>query len=200
MKQDISFTSLKKQEKQARRDIIISAAERVFSNKPFIEVTIRDIAKEAGISHASIYRYFPDQQTLFVEAFLRGADHIIQFFEELINADKKVSIEKVTDKFISYLIENDRYFKMMTHFMLEGSLSPELVDRLNVAERLLLDQLDKLFIRIKAKGNIRMLSHAYFAAMNGVLITFRNYPGRSKDEVADHMKKLGKIIALKFKN
>lgn len=200
MTQDISFNALKKQEKQARRDIIISAAERVFSNKPFIEVTIRDIAKEAGISHASIYRYFPDQQTLFVEAFLRGADHIIQFLEELINAEKKVSIEKVTDKFISYLIENDRYFRMMTHFMLDGSLSPELIDRLNVAERQLLNQMDKLFIRMKAKGNIRMLSHAYFAAMNGVLITFRNYPGRSKDEVADHMKKLGKIIAQKFKS
>lgn len=200
MAQDISFSSLKKQEKQARRDIIISAAERVFSNKPFIEVTIRDIAKEAGISHASIYRYFPDQQTLFVEAFLRGADNIIQFLEELIIADKRLSIEKVTDKFIGYLIENDRYFRMMTHFMLDGSLSPELVDRLNVAERLLLDQMDKLFIRMKAKGNVRMLSHAYFAAMNGVLITFRNYPGRSKDEVADHMKKLGKIIAQKFKS
>jgi len=200
LEQDISFTSLKKQEKQARRDIIISAAERVFSSKPFVEVTIRDIAKEAGISHASIYRYFPDQQTLFVEAFLRGADNIIQFLEELIHADKKVSIEKVTDKFIGYLIENDRYFRMMTHFMLDGSLSPELVDRLNAAERLLLNQMDKLFIRIKAKGNIRMLSHTYFAAMNGVLITFRNYPGRSKDEVAEHMKKLGKIIALKFKS
>ncbi len=43
-------------------------------------------------------------------------------------------------------------------------------------------------------------SHACFAAMNGVLITFRNYPGRSKDEVAGHMKKPGKIIALKFKS
>lgn len=199
MEQDISFNSLKKQEKQARRDIIISAAERVFSNKPFIEVTIRDIAKEAGISHASIYRYFPDQQTLFVEAFLKGADHIIQFLEKLINAEKIVSIEKVTDKFIGYLIENDPYFRMMTHFMLDGSLSPELIERLNIAERLLLDQMDKLFIKMKSKGNIRMLSHAYFAAMNGVLITFRNYPGRSKDEVADHMKKLGKIIAQKFK-
>lgn len=200
MKNDTSFNSLKKQEKQARREIIINAAERVFSNKPFIDVTIRDIAKKAGISHASIYRYFPDQQTLFVEAFLKGADNIVHFLKELINADKTVSIEKVTDKFISYLIENDSYFKMMTHFMLDGNLNSELIDRLNSAERSLLDQLDRLFIKMEAKGEIRMLSHAYFAAMNGVLITFRNYPGRKSDEVKEHMKKLGKIIALKFKH
>ncbi len=58
-----SFSSMKKRERKARQDAIITAAERVFSTKPFAEVSIRDIAREAGISHASIYRYFPDQQT-----------------------------------------------------------------------------------------------------------------------------------------
>jgi len=83
--------------------------------------------------------------------------------------------------------------------MLDGSLSTELIERLNTSERLLLDHMDRIFIKMNSKGNIRMLSHAYFAAMNGVLITFRNYPGRSRDEVISHMRKLGQIIALKFK-
>lgn len=197
---DNTFISMKKQERKARQDAIISAAERVFSSKPFAEVSIRDIAKEAGISHASIYRYFPDQQTLFVEAFLRGSENIIQFLGVLVNENKNVSIEKVTEKFLNYLIDNDQYFRMMTHFMLDGSLSSELVERLNSAERLLLDHMDKMFTRMNAKGDIRMLSHAYFAAMNGVLITFRNYPGRNREEVISHMRKLGRIIALKFKD
>jgi len=197
--QNNTFIIMKKQERKARQDAIISAAERVFSNRPFAEVSIRDIAKEAGISHASIYRYFPDQQTLFVEAFLKGAENIIQFLDALVNGSKTVSIEKVTDEFLNYLIENDQYFRMMTHFMLDGSLSGDLVERLNTSERLFLDQMDKLFIKMNVKGNIRMLSHAYFAAMNGVLITFRNYPGRSREDVIIHMKKLGQIIASKFK-
>ncbi len=194
-----TFGSMKKNERKARQDAIISAAERVFAGKPFDKVSIRDIAKEAGISHASIYRYFPNQQTLFVEAFMKGSAEIISFFESIVNDGKKVNIEKVTEKFIVYLIENDSYFRMMTNFMLDGSLSGELVERLNVTERRLLDQLDKLFIKTGSKGDIRMTSHAYFAAMNGVLITFRNYPGRSREEVISHMKKLGRIIALKFK-
>ena len=197
--QSNTFSIMKKQERKARQDAIISAAERVFSTRPFVEVSIRDIAKEAGISHASIYRYFPDQQTLFVEAFLRGAENINRFLDTLVNGSKTVSIEKVTDNFLNYLIDNDQYFRMMTHFMLDGSLSDELIERLNSSERLLLDHLDKLFIKMNAKGNIRMLSHAYFAAMNGVLITFRNYPGRNREDVITHMKKLGRIIALKFK-
>lgn len=195
---ETSFSSMKKRERKARQDAIIAAAERVFATRPFAEVSIRDIAREAGISHASIYRYFPDQQTLFVEAFLKGAEKIIHFLGELISEGKTVSIERVTEKFINYLIDNDTYFRMMTHFMLDGTLGAELIERLNAAERLLLDQMDRLFVKMNAKGNVRMLSHAYFAAMNGVLITFRNYPGRSREDVAAHMRKLGKIIALRF--
>jgi AcrR family transcriptional regulator len=199
MRNDNAFISMKKKERVARQEVIISAAERVFASKPFDTVSIRDIAKEAGISHASIYRYFPDQQSLFVEAFLRGGEKIVQFLGALVNNNKNVSIEKVTDKFISHLIDNDQYFRMMTHFMLDGSLDAELMARLNTMERLLLDQLDELFAKMNATGNIRMLSHAFFASMNGVLITFRNYPGRSRKDVVRHMRNLGKIIALKFK-
>jgi AcrR family transcriptional regulator len=190
---------LKEQERKARQEHIIKAAERVFANKPFNQVSIRDIANEAGISHASIYRYFHDQQTLFVEAFIRGGEKIVRFVADLINENDNVSIETITDKFIGYLIRNDQYFRMMTHFMLDGSLTVKLTERLNAVQRSLLDQLDMLFHKLNAKGDKRMLSHAFFAAMNGVLITFRNYPGRSKKDVALHMRKIGKIIALKFK-
>ncbi|MBP7737133.1 MAG: TetR/AcrR family transcriptional regulator [Spirochaetes bacterium] len=194
------FASMKIQERKVRQEHIIQAAERVFANKPFNQVSIRDIAREAGISHAAIYRYFPDQQTLFVEAFIRGGEKIISFFGDLIDNNEKVSIEAITDQFITYLIEDDQYFRMMTHFMLDGSLNAKLLKRLNTTERLLLDQLEKLFAKLNVKGDKRMLSHAFFASMNGVLITFRNYPGRSKKDVALHMRKIGKIIASKFKD
>ncbi|HQI24391.1 MAG TPA: helix-turn-helix domain-containing protein, partial [Smithella sp.] len=70
MKKKNTFAELKNNEKRARQGVIVEAAQRVFAVKPFNKVSIRDIAREAGISHASIYRYFPDQQSLFVEAFL----------------------------------------------------------------------------------------------------------------------------------
>jgi AcrR family transcriptional regulator len=194
-----SFNKLKEQEREARRDLIIAAAERVFSTKSFNAVTIRDIAKEAGISHALIYRYFPDQQSLFVEACIRRGVKIVEFISKLIDDNNNIKIEKVTELFIIFLVENDQYFRMMTHFMLDGSLSKEMIERLNIGERVLLDQFDRIFVKVSSGKNVRMLSHAYFAAMNGIVITFRNYPGRSRKEVMNHMQALGKIIAAKFK-
>ncbi len=193
---DKSFNSLKETERSARRDIIIAAAERVFAGKQFDQVSIRDIAREAGISHALIYRYFPDQQALFVEAFLRGADRIVEFLRSAIDESKGNNIEKVTEKFLTYMIENDMYFRMMTHFMLDGSLGMEQTERLNTMERQLLEQFDRLFENCGAEK--RLQSHAFFSAMNGILISFRNYPGRERKEVAGHMLKLGRIVAGRF--
>lgn len=166
--------------------------------KPFNKVSIRDIAREAGISHASIYRYFPDQQSLFVEAFLRGAKEIVKFLAEMIRVSDGGDIEKVSEAYLAYLINNDQYFRMMTHFMLDGSLSTEMIEKLNAAERQIFDQFDIMFRKMKAAEPVRPLSHAFFAALNGVLITFRNYPGRSKEEVHQHMQHIAAVIALKF--
>jgi AcrR family transcriptional regulator len=193
-----TFSKLKEQERETRRVLIVDAAERSFAAKPFNRVSMRDIAREAGISAASIYRYFPDQQTLFVEAFLRGSRRIIDSFRTAVEENQGVSLERITGEFLDFLIENDPYFRMMTHFMLDGSLSPELVERLNAESRLLIDQFDCLFNKMNAAGDRRLLAHAFFSAMNGILITFRDYPGRSREEVVEHMKLVGRVIARLF--
>lgn len=198
MKPNKTFTHLKNREKLARQEVIIQAAERVFAVKPFNKVNIRDIAKEAGISHASIYRYFPDQQALFVEAFLQGAKEITLTLEGLIEEAKTPNIIKISDAYITYLMDNDQYFRMMTHFMLDGSLSPEKIEKLNAAERQLFDQFDRLFRKMNSPEPVRLLSHAFFAALNGVLITFRNYPGRTSKAVRRHMLNISRVIAGSF--
>lgn len=195
-----AFSQLKEQEREARKNIIIDAAETVFAAKPFNKVNMRDIAKEAGISPALIYRYFPDQQHLFVEAFLRGTKRLLEIYEDFIHSGSEITIEEAATQFVAYLSEHEQYFKMMTHFMLDGTLNMELLDKLNSIERSMLDQFDHLFRRLGVTGNTRMISHTFFAALNGILITFRQHPGRSREEVKEHMDRIGGIIAKLFKH
>jgi len=200
VKQTKTFSHVKDEAKLARQTIIIDAAERVFAVKPFNKISIRDIAREAGISHASIYRYFPDQQSLFVEAFLHGAGEIGGTLTSLIENGKIPDITKISDAYVTYLMDNDQYFRMMTHFMLDGSLSKEKIAKLNAAERRIFDLFDKLFRKMKRPEPVRLLSHALFAALNGVLITFRNYPGRKPRDVRQHMLNVARVIARSFSN
>jgi TetR/AcrR family fatty acid metabolism transcriptional regulator len=49
---------------EARRDQIQRAAEKVFARSGFQDSTISDIAKEAGLSDATIYEYFSSKEEL----------------------------------------------------------------------------------------------------------------------------------------
>ncbi len=195
-----AFTGLKNKEKLARQEAIISAAERVFAVKPFHKVSIRDIAREAGISHAAIYRYFPDQRSLFIEAFLRGATEISAFLSNINTKNEKGDIEAIASAYLDYLMDNDQYFRMMTHFMLDGSLTLELIEKLNVAERQIFNQFDVMFRKMGVIEPVRPLSHAFFAALHGALITFKNYPGRDQAEVRYHIKKIATVMTDLFRN
>ncbi|MEN6469657.1 MAG: TetR/AcrR family transcriptional regulator [Smithella sp.] len=198
MKKKNSFSELRNNEKRARQDAIIESAKRVFAVKPFNKVSIRDIAGEAGISHASIYRYFPDQQSLFLEAYLHGAREITAILSDIIEKGGRKTIEKVADAYLNYLLEHDQYCRMMNHFMLDGSLSAEMVDKLNASERLIFDQFDILFRKANMPEPVRPLSHAFFAALNGVHVTFRNYPGRTPAAVHQHIHHIARVIVDKF--
>lgn len=194
-----TFAELKEKERAAKRAVIVDAAERVFGVKPFNKVNIRDIAAEAGISHATIYRYFPDQQTLFVEAFLRGVQKILARVDGIVETPNSAHVlEAVAQSIIDFLSGNDHYFRMMTHFMLDGDLAPALLERLNNAERSLLDKIEAIFVADGARENTRALAHAFFAALNGILISFRDYPGRDREAVLVHMQALGRLIAERF--
>ena len=48
----------------ARKEQILKAAEKVFARKGFQQATISEIAREASVSDATIYEYFPTKEEL----------------------------------------------------------------------------------------------------------------------------------------
>jgi TetR/AcrR family transcriptional regulator, fatty acid metabolism regulator protein len=49
---------------EIRRGQILNAAEKIFAQKGYIEATISDVAREAKVSEATIYEYFPSKEDL----------------------------------------------------------------------------------------------------------------------------------------
>ena len=56
------------------RDLILDAAEDLFSKHGFYGVTIREVAREAGVDTALIHYYFAAKRGLFDAVFLRRAE------------------------------------------------------------------------------------------------------------------------------
>lgn len=57
-----------------RRAQIIESARRVFAQKGFAAARTRDIAAEAGVNEAMLYRHFPSKEELFEASVLESID------------------------------------------------------------------------------------------------------------------------------
>lgn len=196
MKKSSTLSLMKTKERQDRKDLIIDAAERVFSTNPFTRVSMREIAREAGIAPSSIYTYFPNQESLFVEATVRDSSTLIEEMRAMLDGPDSGEpiLDRVIDAFIDYISRHDSYFRMMVTFMTVGSLNPESMEKLNGVVRRGFDLFETVFLAMGYRGDTRILAHYCFAMLNGILVTFRKLEGRSDEAIIDHMKKVGKVF------
>jgi len=66
-------------------ELILDVAEDLFSKHGFYGVTIREVAREAGVDTALVHYYFGAKRDLFDAVFLRRA--------EILNSDRLASLE-----------------------------------------------------------------------------------------------------------
>lgn len=67
----------KERERERRRQQIIVAAKRVFSDKGFNRTTMEDIAKEAELSPGTLYLYFKNKDDLYASLSLRILQYLL---------------------------------------------------------------------------------------------------------------------------
>jgi len=190
------FAELKEKEKQARKQVVIESALALFAKKPFFEVGMRDVAEAAGISPATIYRYFPSQEELFHETFIQDISLASQEFKSLVQNETPISIEEFGIKFVDHMIENESTFQMMTYLMLKNNLANPVMGKFDSATKIIFDLFEQLLKRHGVKNeNLRLYSQSFIASMTGILMTFRNYSLKDKKAVRDHIIKVIKITS-----
>ncbi len=193
-----TFALLRDDEREVRRQMIIESTIKILANRPFIDIGVRDIAEEAGVSPASIYRYFSSRNDLLVEALVHQIFQIGHEFNQRV-AGNPMAIDDFAEYVVDHLVDNESTFQMMSYLMIVGQMSPKLLEKFNEVQRYFLGEFRHVLEQADVQGDLRIMAQAFFAALAGVTMTYRNYPGRSKDEVRRHMKRLARILALLFK-
>ena len=190
------FAGLKEKEKQARKQIVIESALALFAKKPFYEVGMREVADEAGISPATIYRYFPSQEELFNEAFIQDISSASKEFKSMVLKDKPASIEEFGIKLVDHFIKNESMFQMIMYLMLKDNLANPVMGKFDSVTKIFFDLFEQLLVRHGVKKeNARMYSHSFIASLTGILMTFRNYPLKNKKAIRNHIIKVIKITS-----
>ena len=192
MNEKSAFLQLRENEREKRKTLIISAAMGLFKTKTFHEIGMRDIASEAGVSPASIYRYFPSRDDLFVEALIRDINNI----EKLLNkrVESGSTMEQLTIGVVDYFIDNEATFQMMCHFLMRGEENQKAYKKFNAVMLYFTKMFDEVVDQVIGAGGLRFHSQAFFASLAGIVMTFRYYPGRSTKERRVYMHNLALLI------
>ena len=112
--------------KEERRLQILESAMRVFIERGYNGTTTVDIAKEAGISEVTLFRYFSSKKELFME----GVEPIlITTLENSIVASKDLKpVEK-----LKYILESrikliSKHHQVIKLILMESQINPEVAD------------------------------------------------------------------------
>lgn len=104
--------------KQQRYLQIIEAAEAVFIKKGIEKTTMQQIAAEANIGIATVFRYFPQKQKLITAIATKKAENTLDMFQ--IIAEKPITclekLEQLFDYFISQIEVNNESIKFLEDF------------------------------------------------------------------------------------
>jgi AcrR family transcriptional regulator len=188
------FMDLKEQEKIQKKNLILDVAEKIFSEKPFDDVNMRDLAREVGISPGSIYTYFPDKESLYVAVSLRGFQRAVDIMNEMISSGDN-TLDKIAVRYMEEMIDNYDYMRIVQHCVMDGKFrTQESIDELKVISRELFSIFDRILEKETDMPDIRAVTHLIFSVLNGIVFTFGKYPGRTREEGVAHMKKLAGLF------
>ena len=105
-----------KERRRIKKEAILDSARTVFCRKGFLDVTMKDIIEECGISRGGIYLYFDSVEAIFVET---AKQRTTRKFDGIRNAIKfNPPFEELLD---SYFAEHkDRLLNHMSNSMLRS--------------------------------------------------------------------------------
>lgn len=118
------------------REHILTAAERVFAEKPFEEAKVQDISREAGLSMGSIYGLFPSKEQIFDTITEERGSEITALVRAVIaeNDDPLRAIEAIATTYIHYLHDHPDFLRMNLQTGAAWALKPRTAQ--NVAEEI----------------------------------------------------------------
>ena len=186
------------QERQARMELILNSAERLFVEKGYVDTSINDIAELADFSRTSIYQYFSSKEEIYVNILERYTDVLVERLSEATR-NPVTTIDKIR----AFLEELRKMIRMKPNFFelyfiqrhqVEPRLSRELKTQLNTKRRNLENVFRDFYRQGVERGEVRELgvkdaSNLFFAQIMGMMLLHEYYGEEFDVTLDEHLDK-----------
>ncbi|MCU0539860.1 MAG: TetR/AcrR family transcriptional regulator [Desulfobacterales bacterium] len=184
----------KEREKERRRQQIMVAAKRVFSEKGFSKATMEDIAQEAELSPGTLYLYFKNKEELYASLSLRILQYLLLRIEH-VNAVKGAGPDDKLKQLMEAMYDVYEFDPLIiiNMFHLQSSetlrnLSPQLLEEIKDLSGKSMGAISQIFKEGVAKGifinhHPVALADTFWSVFSGVILwlTSKKLIDESKD-------------------
>lgn len=198
----------KERERERRKQQIIVAAKRVFSEKGFNRATMEDIAREAELSPGTLYLYFKNKEELYASLSVRILQYINIRMEHVVTAADTNPKEKLA-QLIEAMFDVYEFdsLTIINMFHLQSSdtlknLSPELIAQLQDLSRKSMGAMAHIFEEgiqkdIFIKRHPMEMADIFWSLFSGVVVweASKNIMNPDKDYLKDTLDTAFKIFS-----
>jgi AcrR family transcriptional regulator len=169
---------------ERRRQLLELGAE-LFATHSFGELSMARIAREAGISKALLYHYFPSKQDFFVATLQQGAQEIARRTEPDPSLPPLEALAASLDAFLAWIEENEIAYRKLMESV--GSV-PEvqaLIDDIRNATSARI--LDGLGAGDPPPPKMRAAARGWLWFMDGAILDWLEHRDMSRTELRDFL-------------
>jgi AcrR family transcriptional regulator len=168
-----------------RRRQLLELGTELFARHSFGELSMARIAREAGISKALLYHYFPGKREFFVATLQQAADDLRRRTEPDPRLAPAEALAGSLDSFLAWIEENElAYRKLMES---AGSV-PEvgaLIDE--VRDRTSARILEGLGVAERPPPKLRAAARAWLWFMDGAILDWLDHRDLGRAELRDFL-------------
>ena len=168
-----------------RRRQLLDLGARLFATHSYAELSMAKISREAGISKALLYHYFPSKQDFFVATLQQGAEEIARRTEPDPELPPLEALAGSLDAFLGWIEENETAYRKLMESV--GSV-PEvklLIDQIRDATSTRI--LDGLGAGEPPPPKLRAAARAWLWFVDGTILDWLEHKDMSRAEVRDFL-------------
>ena len=168
-----------------RRRQLLELGADLFAKHSYAELSMARIAREAGISKALLYHYFPSKQDFFVATLQQGAEEIARRTEPDPELPPLEALAGSLEAFLGWIEENETaYRKLMESIGVVPDVKT-LVDGLRDATSARI--LEGLGAGDSPPPKLRAAARGWLWLMDGVILDWLEHRDMSRVEVRDFL-------------
>ena len=172
-------------QKSRTRAALLDAARGLMARG--LEPTVEEAAKEALVSRATAYRYFPNQQALLVATYPAIAERSL--LDEDAPTDPEARLELVVERMTAQIVDHEPELRAMLRVSLEPAPDPDRLPlRKGRAIAWIEDALEPLRDRMSARELRRLVLAIRATTGIEALVWLTDVAGLSRHEAVDLMR------------